>query len=465
MTLTFLGAARNVTGSSTLLEAGGSRVLVDCGFVQEWKLRGRNWEPFAFDAKRLDAVVLTHAHLDHCGLLPRLVNAGFRGRIHCTAATAQLATIILLDSARIQEEDAQTKKRRHQAEGRSGKHPEVPLYTTDDAKAVIPLFKRESLGTAVEIADGVSATFREAGHIFGAASVLLECGSADGRRSVLFSGDVGRWDRPIIRDPDPFDRADYVVLESTYGDREHERDDIEELLAKEVNATHEAGGNLLIPSFALERAQEVLYYLNSLLRKDRIPHLVTFLDSPMALRTIEVFEQHPELFDDDMNALMRSGESPFKFPGLTLVSSVDESKSINHIRGTAIVIAGSGMCTGGRIKHHLAVNIDRPESTVLFVGYQAHGTLGRELVDGAKSVRLFGSTRNVRARISRINGFSGHADRTELVKWLSQMASPPQRVFLNHGETSAMQAFGDYLTDKTGLTTVMPEYRESFDLE
>ncbi len=465
MKLTFLGAARSVTGSSTLLETNGARVLVDCGYVQEWKLRSRNWEPFPFDAKELDAVVLTHAHLDHCGLLPRLVKAGFRGRIHCTAATAELTQIILLDSARIQQEDAETKKRRHKAEGRSGKHPEVPLYTTDDAKAVIPLFKRESLGAPVEIADGVNATLHEAGHIFGAASVLLECGAAGDRRSILFSGDVGRWDRPIIRDPKPFEKADYVVLESTYGDREHDPDDIEELLAKEVNATYEAGGNLLIPSFALERAQEVLYYLNSLLRQDRIPHLVTFLDSPMALRTIEVFEKHPELFDDDMNALMRSGESPFQFSGLTLVSSVDESKSINHIRGTAIVIAGSGMCTGGRIKHHLAVNIDRPESTVLFVGYQAHGTLGREMVDGAKTVRLFGAMRKVRARVSRINGFSGHADRAELVKWLSSMTSPPRRVFLNHGELSSMESFRDYLTENAGFTAVIPEYRESFELD
>ncbi len=465
MNVTFLGAARTVTGSSTLLETDGKKVLVDCGFVQEWKLRGRNWEPFPFDAKGLDAVVLTHAHLDHCGLLPRLVKAGFRGRIYCTAATAELTQIILLDSARIQQEDAETKKRRHKAEGRSGKHPEVPLYTTDDAKAVIPLFERVSLDTPVKIADGVSATFREAGHIFGAASVLLECAARGGKRRVLFSGDVGRWDRPIIRDPNPFEKADYVVLESTYGAREHEPDDIEELLAKEVNATYEAGGNLLIPSFALERAQEVLYYLNALLRKNRIPHLVTFLDSPMASRTIDVFEKHPELFDDNMTALMRSGDSPFKFPGLSLVSSVDESKAINHIRGTAIVIAGSGMCTGGRIKHHLAVNIDRPESTVLFVGYQAHGTLGRELVDGADTVRLFGAMRDVRARISRINGFSGHADRAELVKWLSPMTSPPRRVFLNHGELSSMEAFRKYLTEKTGLTTVIPEHRESFELD
>lgn len=465
MKLTFLGATQSVTGSSTLLETGGARILVDCGYVQEWKLRSRNWEPFPFDAKELDAVVLTHAHLDHCGLLPRLVKAGFRGRIHCTAATAELTKIILLDSARIQQEDAETKRRRHKAEGRSGKHPEAPLYTTADAEAVVPLFQRESLDSPKTIAHGVTATFREAGHIFGAASVLLDCATDNGNRRVLFSGDLGRSDRPIIRDPNPFDQADYVVLESTYGDREHGNEDIAEQLADVVNATHKAGGNLLIPSFALERAQEVLYYLNVLLRKDTIPHLVTFLDSPMALRTIEVIQNHPELFDDDMKALMQSGESPFQFPGLTLVSSVDESKSINHIRGTAIVIAGSGMCTGGRIKHHLAVNIDRRESTLLFVGYQAHGTLGRELVDGAKQVRLFGETRNVRAQIRRINGFSGHADRTELVRWISSLTSPPRRVFLNHGDPATMESFRDYLAEKAGVTAQMPEYRQTVELE
>ena len=466
MTLTFLGAARSVTGSSTLLEADGASVLVDCGLVQEWALRGRNWEPFPFDAGKLDAVVLTHAHLDHCGLLPRLVKAGFRGSIHCTAATAELAAIVLLDSARIHEEDAETKRRRHQAEGRKGKHPEVPLYTTEDAEAVLPLLSPQPLDAPVDIGGGARATFREAGHIFGATSVLVEAGTGGRRRSVLFSGDVGRWDRPIIRDPHPFDQADYVVLESTYGDREHDPGNVEELLAHEVNTTREAGGNLLIPSFALERAQEVLYYLNSLLRADRVPHLLAFLDSPMAARTLEVFERHPDLFDKEMSALVKRGESPFQFPGLTVVSSVHESKSINHIRGTAVVIAGSGMCTGGRIKHHLVTNIERPESTVLFVGYQAKGTLGREIADGAREVRIFGSMRRVRARVSRIQGFSGHADRTELARWLSGMRKPPRGLFLNHGELSSMESLRDYLVERAGAPrALIPEFRQRVELE
>lgn len=465
MTLTFLGAARSVTGSSTLLEAEGLKVLVDCGLVQEWSLRGRNWEAFPFDVSALDAVILTHAHLDHCGLLPRLVKAGFRGRIHCTAATAELASIVLLDSARIQEEDAETKRRRHESEGRSGKHPVVPLYTLEDAEEVLPRFAPQPLNTPVDIGGGAQAVFHEAGHIFGATSVMVEAGSGSDRRRVLFSGDVGRWDRPIIRDPRPFDRADYVVLESTYGDREHDQHDVEELLAEEVNRTHQAGGNLLIPSFALERAQEVLYYLNSLLRADRVPHLVTFLDSPMAARTIKVFQSHPDLFDENMSALVRRDESPFQFPGLTVVSSVHESKAINHIRGTAVVIAGSGMCTGGRIKHHLVTNIERPESTILFVGYQAKGTLGREIADGAGEVRLFGSMRRVRARVSRIQGFSGHADRNELARWLGAMSEPPRGLFLNHGELSSMESLRDYLVEHAGAPrAVIPEYRERLEL-
>ena len=466
MTLTFLGAARSVTGSSTLLEADGARILVDCGLVQEWALRGRNWEPFRFNAGELGAVILTHAHLDHCGLLPRLVKAGFRGRIHCSAATAELASIVLLDSARIQEEDTETKRRRHRAEGRSGKHPTVPLYTTEEAEAVLPLFQPQPLNTPVDVGAGALATFHEAGHIFGATSVLVEAGAGTLRRRVLFSGDVGRWNRPIIRDPRPFDHADYVVLESTYGDREHDPGNVEELLAQEVNITREAGGNVLIPSFALERAQEVLYYLNALLQADRVPHLVAFLDSPMAARTIEVFQRHPDLFDDDMNARLRRDESPFRFPGLTVVSSVHESKAINHIRGTAVVIAGSGMCTGGRIKHHLVTNIARPESTVLFVGHQAKGTLGREILDGAKEVRIFGTMHRVRARISRIQGFSGHADRTELARWLSAMSRPPRGVLLNHGELPSMESLRDYLVEHSGAPqAVIPEFRQRVELE
>ena len=464
MTLTLLGAARNVTGSSTLLEAGDAKVLVDCGLVQEWALRSRNWEPFAFDPGSLDAVVLTHAHLDHCGLLPRLVKAGFGGRIHCTRATAELAEIVLLDSARIQEEDAQTKRRRHEAEGRTGKHPELPLYTVEDAEAVLPLFAPQPFDAAVDLGGGATAVFREAGHIFGATSVRVEAGANGARRSVVFSGDVGRWDRPIIRDPHPFDSADYMVLESTYGDRDHGQGNVEEALAEAVNATRESGGNVLIPSFALERAQEVLYYLNALLRADKVPHLIAFLDSPMAARALEVFERHPDLFDEEMTQLVDRGASPFQFPGLTVVSSVHESKSINHIRGTAIVIAGSGMCTGGRIKHHMVTNIARPESTILFVGYQARGTLGREILEGADEVRIFGKMHKVRARVRRISGFSGHADRSELMRWFSAMAKPPKAVILNHGEPAAMDALGERLAEQTGVRVLMPEYQERVEL-
>ncbi len=465
MDIRFVGAAGNVTGSSTLVEAGKLRVLVDCGLFQERRLQERNWAPFPYDPRELDAVLLTHAHLDHCGLLPRLVKAGFKGPIYCTAATAEIARIVLADSARIQEEDAEMKKRRHEREGRKSRYPEVPLYTVKDAEAVSPLFTPVKLAAPTKVADGAEATFVEAGHIFGATSIRLEAGANGQRRSIAFSGDVGRWDRPIIADPVPIEQADYVVMESTYGDREHEDGDIAEMLAGAVEETWKRGGNLVIPSFALERAQELLYYFNQLLIADRIPHLFVFLDSPMAIRVLDVFERHAELFDRDMQELMRKGESPFQFSALKLVSTSDESKALNHIRGTMAVIAGAGMCTGGRIKHHLAHNIERPESTILFVGYQAEGTLGREIVEGAGEVRLFGQKQRVRAAVRRIGGLSGHADRRELVRWLRGFRKPPRGLFLNHGEHDSLSALRDYVRSELKLSATIAPANQRITLD
>jgi len=465
MDIRFVGGAGSVTGSSTLLEAGRLRVLVDCGLFQERRLQERNWAPFPYNPRELDAVLLTHAHLDHCGLLPRLVKAGFRGPIYCTAATAEIARIVLADSARIQEEDAGHKKERHAAEGRASGHPDVPLYTAEDVEAVTPLLNRVTLGESARIGDGAGATFVEAGHMFGAASIKVELGANGQRRSVVFSGDIGRWDRPIIADPTPIEQADYVIMESTYGDREHEDGDIGEALARAVDETWRRGGNLLVPSFALERAQEVLYYFNLLLLANRIPHLFVFLDSPMAVRVIEVFERHSELFDRDMRELVRKGESPFQFSGLKLVTSSQESKALNHIRGTMAVIAGAGMCTGGRIKHHLAHNIERPESTILFVGYQAEGTLGRELLEGAAEVRIHGRKQPVRAAVRRISGFSGHADREELARWLRGFRKLPHGLFLNHGEPRALAALQDFVKSRLGVKAAVPTAGERLTLD
>ncbi|MCK4697104.1 MAG: MBL fold metallo-hydrolase, partial [Dehalococcoidia bacterium] len=307
----------------------------------------------------------------------------------------------------------------------------------------------------------VSATFHDAGHILGSSMIKINVAKNGERRSLLFSGDVGRWDRPIIRDPTLFQEADYVVVESTYGDRIHEsQGTIEERLAEVVNSTVEAGGNIIIPSFALERSQEVLYYLNELLIGDQIPHLVVFVDSPMAVTVTEVFQQHPELFDEEMTQLVRHKNSPFEFPGLTMVRTVDQSKAINYIRGTAMIIAGSGMCTGGRIKYHLVRNISRPESTVLFVGYQAAGTLGRQIVDGAAKVRILGRRHSVRARVAQMHGFSAHADRDELFRWLSSLQEPPRQVFVVHGESEAAGHFAGFLREKMRWKVSVPQYRD-----
>jgi len=464
--LNFLGAAENVTGSRHLLEANGRRILVDCGLYQERQFRARNWDPFPMPADSIDAVLLTHAHLDHCGLLPKLVREGFGGRIYCTAATSEIAKIILLDSASLQEEDAEFKRRRHERQGRKGPYPEVPLYTTDDAKACFPLFAPVKYRESVNLGDGVEATFYDAGHILGSSIIRAKVRQTDEERIIIFSGDMGRPDRPIVCDPTVFDEADYVIIESTYGDRVHKGPkDTKEMIGEVINSTKKAGGNIIVPSFALERAQEVLYYINELLLEDAIPHLMVFLDSPMATSITKVFQRHSELFDEEMTEFVRHNESPFNFPELKTVATTEESKAINHIKGTVMVIAGSGMCTGGRVKHHLVNNITKPESTIMFVGYQAIGTLGRGIVDGAKKVRILGRKYPVKARVVRIHGFSAHADREELYKWLTELKKPPRCLFVVHGESESARSFGDYVREKTGWEVTVPAYQDEVVLD
>ena len=457
--LSFMGAARNVTGSRYLLETDKTRILVDCGLYQEREFRYRNWDPFPISPHTLDAVLLTHAHLDHCGLLPKLVREGFQGKIYCTAATAEITQIMLLDSAKLQQEDAEFKSKRHRREGRRGAHPEIPLYTVNDAAATASLFSPVKYEENVHITDGLDATFYDAGHVFGSSMIKVTVNQNGERRVILFSGDVGRQGKPIIKDPTLFNEADYVLIESTYGDRLHESsENISNRLAEIINSTCRAKGNIVIPSFALERTQEVMWYLNELLLADRIPHLMVFVDSPMAMNITQVFKHHPELFDKDMSTLLRQKNSPFNFPGLTMVHTVDESKAINRIAGTAIIIAGSGMCTGGRVKHHLVANISRKESAILFVGYQAVGTLGRQIVEGAQTARILGQNYPVRAMVAQIHGFSAHADRDELFTWISGLKKAPRHVFITHGEATAAKSFGEFLHEKTGWEVSIPEY-------
>ena len=459
--ITFLGAARNVTGSCYLLETDAARVLVDCGLYQERKYQNRNWRPFSFSPEILDAVFLTHAHLDHSGLLPKLVREGYKGKIYCTQATSEIAQIILLDSAHLQEEDAAYKAKRHKREGRRGPYPELPLYTTKDAEAVESHFAAIEYGSCVNVKDDVEGCFYEAGHVLGSATVALNITQNGKKHRILFSGDIGEPDRPIINDPNIFYEADYVVIESTYGNRthaDHKNIDIQVQLRDCINETVKAGGNIVVPSFALERSQEVLYHLNELFIRDEIPPIAVFLDSPMAIRITEVFKRHTDLFDREMMQRINQGNSPFRFDDLKMVQTTEESKAINHIKGSNIIIAGSGMVTGGRIKHHLVNNITRAESTILFTGYQAEGTPGRQLLDGVRKIRLLGETYPVRARVVRIDGFSAHADRDGLLAWLSGIRVPPRRVFVTHGEGKAATSIAQFLKEQTGWNISVPEY-------
>ncbi len=464
--LTFLGAAQNVTGSRYLLDINGFKLLIDCGFFQERKFQDRNWDPFPVHPNTIDAVLLTHAHLDHCGLLPKLVKEGYSGKIYGTSATTEIAKVIIMDAAHIQEEDAEFKKKRHKRKKHTPKRPVEPLYTKEDAQACYPLFHSIKYQTPLQLAEGIEATFYDAGHILGSSSISLKITQGGESRKIVFSGDIGRCGAPILRDPTLLTEADYVLVESTYGDRIHEsNNNIKSLLADAVNRTYEAGGNLVVPSFAVERSQELIYYLNELTLEDRIPNIMTFLDSPMAIKVTQVFKDHPEMYDEDAREYYENYDDPFHFPGLKMTSHTRESKAINHIKGTIMVIAGSGMCTGGRVKHHLAANISRPESTILFVGYQAHGTLGRIILDKPEEVRLFGEMHEVKANIERIHGFSGHADRDELTKWLSGFQAAPKNTFIVHGEAESSKAFGEHIEKTFGWKTTLPEYQQEVILD
>ncbi len=464
--LTFCGAARNVTGSRYLVEADGHKFLVDCGMFQERDFKSRNWEPFRVQPQELEAVLITHAHLDHCGLLPKLVQQGFKGRVISTPATADIAKIIMLDSAKIQEEDAAYKKKRHMREGRKGPYPEIPLYTTEDAEAAALLFEPVPYNTPVPVVEGVTATFHDAGHVLGSSMIRVVIGKGEAERIIVFSGDIGRWNRPMLEDPSLFPRPHYVVVESTYGDRKHEGSHvIADDLAEIVNSTYQRGGHIIVPSFALQRAQEILYYLNLLLMEGKIPEIDVYLDSPMAISITRVFKEYEELFDKEMKALLDKGLSPFTFPGLKMTQTVDESKALNFLKKPSMIIAGSGMVTGGRIKHHISNNISRPESTILFIGYQAFGTLGRSIVEGAKSVRIFNRQHPVKARIAQIGGFSAHADRDDLLRWLEGIKVDPKRVFITHGEEKAAEHFSTFLHEKTGFETHVPTYGETVRLD
>ena len=455
-TLTCHGAAGEVTGSCHLLEHAGRRILVDCGLFQgSDALEGENAHAFAFDPASIDFVLLTHAHLDHCGRLPLLARRGFRGEIIATAPTRELARLVLSDAASLQEEEAKARTRKLRDFA-------APLYTLEDAFHAMDFFgRRAEYGQDIALAPGLSVRFIDAGHMLGSASVVVETGEGASRRRIVFSGDLGNPGRPLLRDAEPPPAADVVVIESTYGDRDHRSTaaSIAELVGAVADRI-ERGGNVVIPTFALERAQEILYHLADGIRDGILPRtLPVFLDSPMAISATEIFGNHPECYDAQTAELFRKGRDPLDMPGLHMTRETSESIALNKITSGAVIMAGSGMCTGGRVRHHLRHNIGRPECSVIFVGFAAKGTLARQIIDGASEVRILGEQCKVRAHLHTINGFSAHADRDELLRWHAQAA--PQRTFLVHGEEDTMSQFASGLAD---TRVELPALHQSFDL-
>jgi metallo-beta-lactamase family protein len=395
-----------------------------------------------------------------------MVNQGMACPIYCTQPTAPLTEVVLRDSAHIQAEDTAYKRKRHQREGRKPKHPEVPLYETADVEQTLPMLQPIAYRKPIQVLPGVTATYYDAGHILGSSSIEVVAQEEGETRTILFSGDIGQWNKPIIHDPTLFERADYVVMESTYGDRDHEQaGDIETQLADVVKETAARGGKVVVPTFAVERAQELMYHLSRLVHAKRIPPLPIYLDSPMAVDVTAIYARFRDYFDDETWKMIRADQSPMHFPGFQLVQTADASKAINGVPGPAIIMASSGMCTAGRIKHHLRNNIERLDATVLFVGHQSHGTLGRQILDGAREVRIHGQSFRVQARIAQIYGFSGHADRSQLLKWVANFKAPPRRLFLTHGEEDVAFEFGRYIEKELRWKVRVPQYNEAADLE
>ena len=462
MKLSFHGADRSVTGSCHLVECGGHRILIDCGLYQGGReLDEENADEFGFDAASIDFLLLTHAHLDHCGRIPLLSKRGFRGEIVTTAASRELARLVMLDSAHLQEEEARYKGRKKARRGH--RHAPGPLYSVLDALNSTEHFGRTaSYGKAVELAPGLRATFLDAGHILGSASIYLQLQEGERQRSILFSGDLGNAERPFLRSPATPPKTDIVVMETTYGDRLHKalQPSVEELY-EAIEDTFKRGGNVIIPTFALERAQELLFYLRAGVEQSRLPgSLQVFLDSPMAISATAIFERHPECYEASVAELFREGRDPFRLRGLHFTRETAESIALNRIEAGAVILAGSGMCTGGRVRHHLRHNLWRRESSIVFVGFAAKGTLARWIIDGAKQVSIYGEEIPVRAQIHTINGFSAHADQAELLAWHG-LTDRPERTFLVHGEEDVMRHFAELLQ---ATQVELPTQGESFEL-
>jgi len=479
--LTFLGAARTVTGSKYLLESNGTRVMVDAGLFQGLKeLRERNWQDLPIPASSVHAIVLTHAHLDHCGYLPRLVAQGFRGRVFCTAGTQELCRIVLPDSAKLQEEDADYANRH----GFSKHKPALPLYREIDAARALSQLQPCGYDRPMPVASGIDVEFVNAGHLLGSAYVRMR---VDGR-TILFGGDLGRYSRPVLPDPTPVANADYLLVESTYGDRLHEQDDDGARLAEIVNRTVQGGGKLIIPAFAIGRVEELLYWLRRLETGRRIPVLPVFLDSPMAAAALAAYSSRVQELDPELQPEARDDKAPhdiaaphqrdvrrrkaaqerelciFCTERFHVIATVEESKHLTASQSPSIVISSSGMAEGGRVLHHLKAALPDARNTVLFAGYQGVGTRGRRLIDGEKRVKIHGEWIQVAATIERIDSMSAHADAGEIMRWLRGFAAPPKQTFIVHGEPAAQDALGARIHAELGWSHMAPEHRQRVEM-
>jgi len=464
-TLSFWGGVGSVTGSKFLIETGRARVLIDCGMFQGLKeLRERNWQEPPFDPRSIDAVLLTHAHIDHTGYLPRLVRQGFRGQVYCSRGTADLLKILLPDAGRLQEEEADYRNR-HQVT----KHkPALPLYTEKDAFATLDLLRPvANSGEPVAVATGVTATFQVSGHILGSSLILVEvegAGSDRSGRRLLFSGDLGHYNTPILRDPESPAHCDYLLVESTYGDRLHDPENPKEALKRVINEAAERSSPVLIPAFAVGRTQEIIYLIRELENEKAIPVLPVYVDSPMAAAATRAYANRTEEQDEDYASVLRRNEHPLRTHSMKTSSSKEESKQLNAAQGARVIVSASGMMTGGRVLHHALRMLPDPNATLVFVGYQAAGTRGRRILNGEKEVKILGQWVPVNCRIERISSFSAHADWQEILRWLEGMQTAPRRTFITHGEPQAAEAMGEHIRQRFGWEVTVPGYGDKVEI-
>lgn len=461
MKIKFLGAAREVTGSCFIIETGKTRFAIDCGMHQgTTDIEKRNWDIDAYDPANIDFFLVTHAHIDHSGLLPRMVKSGFRGRVYLTEPTGDLVKILLLDSAHIQETEAKMKIKRLQRYGKAEKV--VPLYATKDAEDVFSLIETKTYKQVFSPAEGIKVTFQDAGHILGAAILELFIEENGSITKLVFTGDIGRRHQLLMEDPVRIRDADYLFMESTYGNRDHkgEEESLNEM-AEAIAYSYGKGEKVIIPAFAVERTQEMLYSLYLLHREGKLPKdMPVFLDSPLAIKATEIFRSYHSYLDKETQSILKKGEDPLDLPQLQFSSSTEQSMRINEMEGSAIVISASGMCNAGRIRHHLRHNLWRSGASIVFVGYQAQGTPGRAIIEGAKKIRIFNEDIAVKAKIWTIGGFSAHAGQSQLLDWLGHFQNRKMPVFLVHGEASAQDILADVIRKKLGFDVTVPEYLE-----